>query len=260
MDGVSRTAKFDVVIVGAGPVGLLLSTCLTRWGYKVKHIDNRPEPTKTGRADGIQPRSLDLLRNMGLKSAIMAHKPARVYEVAFWDPSSTERGITRTGTWASCPSFIDARYPFTTLLHQGFIERVFIDDLDKNGLTIQRPWTIKGFRTDEQTEPDYPVEVDLEHIYGGAKQTVRAKYLFGGEGARSFVREQLKIGIKHKDPIAHVWGVMDGVLRTDFPDIKVRSKIYTCISFVSCGSDKSFADEMYHPFRTRLSNGYSTRK
>jgi 2-polyprenyl-6-methoxyphenol hydroxylase-like FAD-dependent oxidoreductase len=222
MDSANRGETYDVVIVGAGPAGLLLSTCFARWGYKIKHIDNRPEPTKTGRADGIQPRSLDLLRNMGLKPAIMAHEPAKVYEVAFWDPSSAEKGITITGTWASCPSFIDARYPFTTLLHQGLIERVFINDLHKNGLDIQRPWTIKGFTTDEGRDSEYPVTVDLEHVDGGEKETVRAKYLFGSEGARSFVRAQLKIGIKHKDPIAHVWGVMDGRVKTNFPDIKVR--------------------------------------
>lgn len=210
------------MIVGAGPVGLLLSTCLARWGYKIKHIDNRPEPTRTGRADGIQPRSLDLLRNMGLKSAIMAHKPARVYEVAFWDPPSSGRGIERTGTWASCPDFIEARYPFTTLLHQGYIENVFISDLETNGVSIQRPWTITGFSSDVSQDPVYPVSVNLEHIDGSVKETVKAKYLFSGEGARSFVRQQLKIGVQHKDPIAYVWGVMDGVVRTDFPDIKVR--------------------------------------
>lgn len=210
------------VIVGAGPVGLMLSTCLARWGYKIKHIDNRAEPTPTGRADGIQPRSLDLLRNMGLKTAIMEHKPARVYEVAFWDPSKLANGIVRTGTWASCPSFIDARYPFTTLLHQGLIERVFIADLEKNRVTIQRPWTINDFRSDEREDPDYPVLVELGHVDGTQKQTLRAKYLFGGEGARSFVRQKLNIGIQHKDPIAYVWGVMDGVVQTDFPDIKVR--------------------------------------
>jgi len=158
---------------------------------------------------------------MGLKSAIMAHKPARVYEVAFWDPPKNGKGIVRTGTWASCPNFIDARYPFTTLLHQGLIERVFIADLAENGVRIQRPWAIKGFKTDEKENPDFPVKVQLEHVDGTARETVRARYLFGGEGARSFVRNQLNIGIKHKDPIAHVWGVMDGVVETDFPDIKV---------------------------------------
>ena len=216
----SDSDKYDVVIIGAGPVGLMFSTCLARWGYKIKHIDNRSEPTKTGRADGIQPRSLDLLRNMGLKRKLMAAAPAKVYEVAFWDPS--QNGIMRTGTWASCPNFIDARYPFTTLLHQGYIEDVFIEDMAKRGVTIQRPWTITGFKNDGKDQT-YPVEVNLEHIDGKGKETVRAKYLFSGEGARSFVREQLKIPIHYKDQIQHVWGVMDGVVRTDFPDIKVSS-------------------------------------
>ncbi|KAK3070920.1 hypothetical protein LTR53_009600 [Teratosphaeriaceae sp. CCFEE 6253] len=218
--------RYDIVIVGAGPVGLLLSTCLARWGYKIKHIDMRPIPTVTGRADGIQPRSLDLLRNMGLKRAIMAHEPAKVYEVAFWDPAEASKGIHRTGTWASCPKFIDARYPFTTLLHQGLIERVFIADLEKNGVKIQRPWRITGFSTDG-VDKQYPVEVNIAHVDGDEQETVRTKYLFSGEGARSFVREQLGVGITHKDPIAHVWGVMDGVVRTNFPDIKMKCTIHS---------------------------------
>ncbi|PSN59713.1 hypothetical protein BS50DRAFT_682034 [Corynespora cassiicola Philippines] len=216
--------KYDIVIIGAGPVGLTLSTCLARWGYRIKHIDNRPEPTPTGRADGIQPRSLDLLRNMGLKRKVMAYDPAKVYEVAFWDPNS--KGIHRTGTWASCPKFIDARYPFTTLLHQGLIERVFIDDIEKNGGHIQRPWTITGFENDGK-DPVYPVQVSLAHVDGTHTETVRAKYLFSGEGARSFVRDKLGVKIHHKDPIAHVWGVMDGVVRTNFPDIKMKCTIHS---------------------------------
>jgi 2-polyprenyl-6-methoxyphenol hydroxylase-like FAD-dependent oxidoreductase len=217
--------RYDVVIIGAGPVGLMLGTCLTRWGYKIKQIDNRAEPTRTGRADGIQPRSLDLLRNMGLKRALMANNPARVYEVAFWDPEPAsaarkERGIIRTGTAPSCPKFIDARYPFTTLLHQGYIEKVFLDDMSKYGVKVQRPWHITDFANDGK-DPEYPVRVEIDHVDGGQKESLRAKYLFGGEGARSFIRQRLEIPIRYKDPIAHVWGVMDGVVKTNFPDIKV---------------------------------------
>jgi len=240
--------KYDIVIVGAGPVGLLLSTCLHRWGYNIKHVDMRPEPTPTGRADGIQPRSMELLKNMGLKPDIMAHKPAKVYEVAFWDPTS--KGISRTGTWASCPKFIDARYPFTTLLHQGLIERVFIKDIEANGGSIQRSTAICGFKTDS-TDPVYPVEVTVKNVDTEKTETVRAKYLFSGEGARSFVREQLKIPLIHKDPIAHVWGVMDGVVRTDFPDIKVRQcepRSHSCLN--------SILDEMHHSLRCRFHHGH----
>ncbi|KAF1810326.1 hypothetical protein P152DRAFT_94815 [Eremomyces bilateralis CBS 781.70] len=220
--------KYDIVIVGAGPVGLMLSTCLARWGYKIKHIDNRPEPTATGRADGIQPRSLDLLRNMGLKRAIMAHHPAKVYEVAFWDPAAGNQGIHRTGTWASCPKFIDARYPFTTLLHQGHIEQAFIGDMETNGTSVQRPWTITDFENDGH-DPTYPVSVTIQHVDGEqkGKETVRAKYLFSGEGARSFIRERLGVKMDFGDPISNVWGVMDGVVRTNFPDIKMKCTIHS---------------------------------
>ena len=219
--------KYDIVIIGAGPVGLLLSVCLSRWGYKIKHIDNRPVPTATGRADGIQPRSLEILRNLGLKRKVMAYNPAKVYEVAFWDPEAGGKGIHRTGTWASCPKFLDSRYPFTALLHQGLIERVFIEDIEKNGTQLLRPWTIVGFQNDGKDQ-DYPVEVDLKNLDSNVVETVRAKYLFSGEGARSFVREQLGVQIRHKDPIAHVWGVMDGVVRTNFPDIKVPHACPQC--------------------------------
>ncbi|MCJ1474722.1 hypothetical protein MMC13_003382 [Lambiella insularis] len=199
---------------------------MARWGYSIKHIDNRPTPTATGRADGIQPRSMDLLRNMRLKRKIMKHDPARVYEVAFWDPQKSGQGIHRTGTWASCPKFLDSRHPFTTLLHQGLIERVFLDDLEENGVSVQRPWKITGFRNNTE-ETTYPIEVTFEHVESQEKETVQAKYLFSGEGARSFVREQLGIKVIHKDPIAHVWGVMDGVVQTNFPDIKMKCTIHS---------------------------------
>ena len=216
---------YDIVIVGAGPVGLCLSVCLSRWGYSVRHIDNRPVPTATGRADGIQPRSLEILRNLDLKREVMAFKPARVFEVAFWDPAPGDK-IVRTGTWASCPKFLDARYPFTALLHQGLIERVFLEDLRKNGTKVHRPWTITRFENNG-TDAVYPVEVDLKNLDSNVTETVRAKYLFSGEGAKSFVREQLQVQIRHKDPISHVWGVMDGVVRTNFPDIKMKCTIHS---------------------------------
>ncbi|KAL9616895.1 MAG: hypothetical protein Q9160_008284 [Pyrenula sp. 1 TL-2023] len=193
---------------------------------RIKQIDNRPVPTATGRADGLQPRTLEILRNLGLKRKIMAYDPARVYEVAFWDPVAEGKGIHRTGTWASCPSFLDSRYPFTALLHQGLIERVCIEDIEKNGTRIERPCTITGF-TNDGADETYPVQVSLKNLDSNVTENVRTKYLFSGEGAKSLVRDQLGIGIQHKDPISHVWGVMDGVVRTNFPDIKMKCTIHS---------------------------------
>jgi 2-polyprenyl-6-methoxyphenol hydroxylase-like FAD-dependent oxidoreductase len=108
-------------------------------------------------------------------------------------------------------------------VHQGKIEKMFLDEIERAGATVQRPWTIVSFQNNSKDET-YPVEVSLKCLDTNVIENVRAKYLFSGEGARSFVREQLGINIQYKDPIAFVWGVMDGVVRTDFPDIKVRPR------------------------------------
>ena len=42
------TQECDISIICAGPAGLILSACLVRWGYAVKHIDIRAEPTQAG--------------------------------------------------------------------------------------------------------------------------------------------------------------------------------------------------------------------
>lgn len=213
--------NYDIVIVGAGPVGLMLSACLSRLGsYKIKHIDNRAEPTSIGRADGIQARTLDVLQSMELKRPIWAFNPGLIYEVAFWGATPDGKGIQRTGTSKSYPDHVDTRYPFTTILHQGRIEGIFLDDLRSRGVEVQRPWTIKAYQYHGQ-DSAYPVDVDLVRLDSFEMEKVRTKYLFGADGARSAVRELLKIPMIYKDPTVHVWSVIDGVVKTDFPDMQV---------------------------------------
>ena len=129
-----------------------------------------------------------------------------------------------------------------------------MEDMKKYNVEVQRPWTITGFKNDGADET-YPVEVQLKHVDGEQKETIRAKYLFGGEGARSFIREQLHIPIRHRDPIAYVWGVMDGVVRTDFPDIKVSAD-----PEILAATTNLYSDEMHNPFRCWINYGHSTRR
>lgn len=214
--------KYDIAVIGAGPVGLMLSTCMAHLGpYKIKHIDNRPEPTSIGRADGIVARTMDVLENMGLDPSIQAFNPGRLYEVAFWGAGlDGGSGIQRTGTTVTYPDYIDTRRPYSTALHQGRIEGVFLEDLRKRGVEVQRPWTIKVCRHDGE-DASYPVYVELERTDGTKREAVRAKYVVGADGAKSTVRELLKIPMIYKDPTVHVWSVIDGVVRTDFPDMQV---------------------------------------
>ena len=224
--------QYDIVVVGAGPVGLMLSACLARMGrYKIKQIDSKPEPVKTGRAAGIQARSVDLLKSMGLKRKVMINDPFRIYEAAFWQPSAETGGISRVGSWKSVPGFIDTRHPFSTLLNQGRVERILLEDLSEKGCFVDRPWTIRDFKNDGE-DPDYPIRLSLVDLKENKAYSVRTKYLFGADGARSFVREKLGIQMVHKDPIAHVWSVIDGIVKTDFPDIKVSGRQSRSVDYI----------------------------
>ncbi|PLB54889.1 phenol 2-monooxygenase [Aspergillus steynii IBT 23096] len=217
--------QYDAVVVGAGPVGLMFSACLARLGgYKIKHIDNRAEPTSIGRADGIQARTLDVLNTMGLKRPLWAYNPGLIYEVAFWGATPDRKSIQRTSTSKGYPEHVDTRYPFTTILHQGRIEAVFLEDLRSRGVEVQRPWTIRA-ATYRGPGSEYPVDVELVSVDGSTTETVQAKYVFGADGAHSAVRDLLKIPMIYKDPTVHVWSVIDGVVKSDFPDMQMKCTI-----------------------------------
>ena len=56
---------------------------LVRFGIKTRIIDDRPDRTSTGRADGIQPKSIETLRQMRLAEPLL-RKGVRIYDIAFW--------------------------------------------------------------------------------------------------------------------------------------------------------------------------------
>ena len=169
---------------------------------------------------------------MGLKKGIMAQNPGRVYKVAFWADSKEDEGckegkgggIEKKGDVDSCPPGIGARYPFTATLQQGLIERVFVQGLEAKGVRVRRGWAVVGFENEGAAKGgQWPVRVELAPVGegGGEGEAVRAKYVVGADGARSFVREKLGIRVVRREGGGVVWGVIDGGVRTGFPDIEV---------------------------------------
>ncbi|KAL8290074.1 hypothetical protein RQP46_003013 [Phenoliferia psychrophenolica] len=251
--------EYDVVVVGAGPAGCMAATCLTTFGLSVLHIDNRPHPTEAGRADGLQPRTIEVLRNIGGlpieegKAGLakrMVSQGVRVYEVAFYDPTPTAK-LARTSRAPSCPDFIDVADPFTLLLHQGLIENSFIDEIDarrahlpndkfirapKGG--IFRPYEFITCKTDAASNEAYPVECLIEHGETKQSYTIRSKYLLGNDGAMSKVRKAVAGGGPTDgtrtgkiqmlgDTSDIVWGVIDVEVKTDFPDLLSKCMIHS---------------------------------
>src|SRR5687768_12892693 len=65
-------ARHDVLIVGAGPTGLVLALWLTRQGVSVRIIDRGERPGATSRAMVVHARTLELYRQLGLAEAVVA--------------------------------------------------------------------------------------------------------------------------------------------------------------------------------------------
>src|ERR1700732_5358665 len=67
----SATRDTDVLIVGAGPTGLVLALWLMRLGMRVRIIDKTAEPGTTSRALAVQARTLELYQQLDLAGAIV---------------------------------------------------------------------------------------------------------------------------------------------------------------------------------------------
>src|ERR1700732_4563638 len=67
----SAMEKIDVLIIGAGPTGLVLALWLRRLGVRVRIVDQTAEPGTTSRALAVQGRPLELYRQVGLADAVV---------------------------------------------------------------------------------------------------------------------------------------------------------------------------------------------
>lgn len=54
-----------------------------RFGIDVQIIDDRPDKTATGRADGLQPKTIETFRQLGLADGLLK-KGVRIYDICFW--------------------------------------------------------------------------------------------------------------------------------------------------------------------------------
>ncbi|RAK89211.1 putative efflux pump antibiotic resistance protein [Aspergillus costaricaensis CBS 115574] len=222
-DGVPE--RYEVVVVGAGPAGLMLNLLLARYGLNdtsLLCIDAKPGTLKSGQADGLQPRTLEVLKTLGLADEILTDG-CHMEEVAFWNPSpNKDEIIERT---AIVPDVaVPARFQHEVTIHQGRIERILETDLlrySKRG--VQRDTKLLDVKIDEDGDSEFPVVAEIETA--GQRRTVRSKYLVGADGAHSVVRRCMGLKLVGES-LDHIWGVVDLVVDTDFPDIRRRCAIH----------------------------------
>ncbi|RSM08909.1 hypothetical protein CEP52_004352 [Fusarium oligoseptatum] len=175
---------YDVCVVGAGPAGLMLSVIAAKLGLTVKVADERPDQTTVGRADGIQPKTIETFQMLRIGDELMK-TGVRVHDICLWRGSQKE-GIRRTGREVHYPaSVVDVLEPYILLCHQGMMESTFIDDLRKSGVEVSRSHKFTGF-TSQSEDPTSPLLINCD--LPNEQTTIQARYLVGSDGARSQVR------------------------------------------------------------------------
>jgi 2-polyprenyl-6-methoxyphenol hydroxylase-like FAD-dependent oxidoreductase len=162
----------DVIIVGAGPTGLLLAGDLAAAGAEVTIMEKRTTESNLTRAFAVHARSLETLDMRGVADKLLA-TGTMVPRVQLLGSRNIEL------------SELKSRYPFVLVTAQYHTEAVLRERALSLGVSIEHGAEVTGLRQD-----DSGVDVDYVDPHGGTN-TRRASYLVGTDGLRSAVRDAL---------------------------------------------------------------------
>ncbi len=172
----------EVLIVGAGPTGLVLASWLSAQGVRVRIIDKSAAPGTQSRALAVQARTLELYRQLDLDKAAV--------EQGFPNPRLNlwVRGRRRARLSLEDAGRRLTPYPYVLIHPQDRHERLLNARLEGFGVRVERQTELLGF---EQTTDGVTA---LVRRADGGEETVEAAYIVGCDGARSTVRGVLGTG------------------------------------------------------------------
>jgi 2-polyprenyl-6-methoxyphenol hydroxylase-like FAD-dependent oxidoreductase len=172
----------QVLIVGAGPTGLVLALCLTRLGVRLRVVDKTDGPGTSSRALAMHARTLEFYRQLGIAQAAIEGG------VKF-----TALNLWADGRHAARVPFGDigaglSAYPFILIYPQDQHERMLVDTLRGLGVEVERKTELVSLK-----QAGNGVLAQLKTA-DGTVHPCEAEYLAGCDGAHSTVREELGIG------------------------------------------------------------------
>ncbi|MDF1746317.1 MAG: FAD-dependent monooxygenase, partial [Gimesia sp.] len=189
--------KSPVLIVGAGPTGLLLAIELARRDVDCLLIDKRPDPLPLDRATVIHSRSLEIFESM----QILDH---------FLERGQRMRGFNLFAYGEQIAQVLfdslDCRHPYDLNLSENETEEILTDRLMQLGGSVTRGWELSRLEQNDATVTACLRATD------GTEHTVTSEWLVGADGIHSKVREAIGVDVAgHRYPVQ--WGVIDGHLQ-----------------------------------------------
>lgn len=169
-----------VAILGGGPVGLFLASCLGHWGVECRVLEQRPGVSGHSRSIGIHPVSLDLFARLGLSDRLIAGGVRVAKGFAFDD-----RGPVGELHLKSCSSI----FPFVLIFPQNDVECL----LQAHLLSTQPEVLRRECQVTRVTNAGPHVEIESVDPRGGRSE-IQARFVVGCDGKRSFVRKSAGIG------------------------------------------------------------------
>lgn len=140
--------------------------------------------------------------------------------------AASNTSLQRVARETHYPAFIvDLVDPFVLVGHQGMVERVFVDDLAKRGITVRRSHKLDGVSITGDV-----LEVHTRFNVTRNTRAFETSFLVGCDGAHSRVRKLVSPSagsLRDDTSEMSVWGVLDGEVDTDFPDIWTKTVIFS---------------------------------
>jgi 2-polyprenyl-6-methoxyphenol hydroxylase-like FAD-dependent oxidoreductase len=189
-----KETKTEVLVVGAGPAGLLIGILLAENGVQVQIVDREERTASRSYACALHPRTMQVLHRLGLAEAVL-DCGRRVQTVAFYD------GPTRCAEVRM--DAVGHDFPFLLVLPQSALEEVLEQRLlEKSRTKVLWNHRLDGFETDGES-----IVATVEKLGGTAmgyivphwemvvqkRFMMRAQFLIGADGHNSLVRQRLGI-------------------------------------------------------------------
>jgi phenol 2-monooxygenase len=223
--------EVDVLIVGCGPAGLTLARQLAEFsGIKTCIIDHQPGPLLFGQADGVSCRTIEIMEAFNVSETVLK-EAYWLNQTAFWEPDKHQpNNIARSHKVADARIGL-SEFPHV-VLNQARVHDLLLAGMRNSSTQLQPDYgyRLRQLNVDSEVSQNldaHPLTAMVEHIdttHEGKVERIRARYVVGCDGARSTVRNMLNISLQG-DSASKAWGVMDALLVTDFPDIRVKTFI-----------------------------------